>query len=638
MVLIQTLDFPIIPKITNSINVILDLLTAISEKSFIINSNSIPDTKVVLQLNTDIDNYSNIYQYTTTISNDVYIPVLSLFILQDYINILTIEDRSINECFAYLVVGDQYITPNLNTNFITANVVDKFKTDIEEHYVYQYITAIEYIGGNISQINSYLTLSTTLTQEDIKGPQLQNIFPAPYSTFNNTLTNVGFNIVDLESTTINQSSLYIYINDVILVSGGNITCPPASGTVSLTQQTDYRYIFLYTPLVGFSSDYAITISGKVEDNYYVSSGNLTNFNYWFKVWKTSDLGATIFALPDVQSPYLLDLDPYSGQNQVGPNISPVLTIKDDHTGVLLNSIILKMDGNVIFSGLENILPDYANVTYINSHNNLGVDLTINPIDSYDFNKEVNIEVYATDKYTLNPNILNTSYNFKTIDNTHLIVEDFLIEIDGNYIPCNLTISYPISYTGINYSIIYSNLTGSGIDINNSKIYINDQEISFVYTSISGNNSYRLNFMDIPDYTKDCNIEFKVVQLAPFLGETVDIIYKTKLLYGAEFCYNPDSNFTYNTELPIVMLASDYGYKETVSTNSYTVKTEYNPYSNLNAEIIAKPDNQSIIKSHITALSPYFSYGKTMNLTLIAEDYSGNKLEYSWQFTIESKNY
>jgi hypothetical protein len=478
-------------------------------------------------------------------------------------------------------------------------------------------------------------LNLNLDQFDADGPDLINLIPLSGSTFNNPNTNVSFDIFDSEGSAVVSGSLWLYANNLLLISGGVIVCPPTSGVVAYTRITNSLYHVEWNPSFAFNSlTNPVVISGVVQDNEIVP--NVSYFNYNFSVWYTSDLSAMITGIPDTTPPYLLNLNPLALQAQVPVTSNVEFEILDDHTGLEPNSVTIQLAGTTVVLSGTPINSSYAVTTINTISGGNGRLYSINPVNNFNFSDLIQLDVYATDRYTVAPNILDTSYYFYTQTNDHLVASGLQVNVEGNYLDFNISNSLPIVLTGTEFKITYNNVLNLGINTSGSSISCNGVTISGLnFVSVSGNNIYDVYFTLVPNFTTDCDLVFRVEQDTLVSGNIVFNEFLTEVLWGAQFCYDPDTKFAYESDIPVIAQATDMGFLSNLTSMSYKFSTVPHPGNSLYAQVIGIEDFGAVSGSYVSN-NPFFEYGKTMNLEFEVEDYAGNKLTYNWTFKIEEE--
>lgn len=515
---------------------------------------------------------------------------------------------------------------------IDINVIERYKKVIGHAYSLDYQP--DSISGSLEAI-------------DIFGPRISGLTPSSGSTYNNPLTTIEFNIYDREKTSINPASIDIRINDLLVIQSGIDVTPALSGNTGFVEVNDYTYNFYHQTSNPYNPDSVITVSGKAMDMY--TPANSSNFNYSFRVWKTNDLEGEIFGLADVESPYLINLSPSKYQSEVAVDTNLVIEITDDHTGVDFSSVIITLNDLILVSGENTLNQDIFNTTPLITQSGRGIRYLIDPVYNFEFKSLINISVYAKDKFTgtlydiwgnpyqATPNVLNDSYNFLTYDNTYLITSGLQIYTNNEWIDTVDLFSYEIAQSGVDFRIHYLNTEGTGIDLINSYITYNGIVVLGIsYTEITPNFDYLVNFHLTPDYSDDCDLIYHVVKSGSVSGVNIYKDYHNELLWGAEICYDPDTNFKYSEDIPIFIQISDKGEYPKVETKFYKVTTAPQPKNDLYANIQGIDAIYQALEASIASNNPYFEYGKTMNMDLSIKDFAGNELNYIWSFKIEDK--
>lgn len=536
--------------------------------------------------------------------------------------------------FLQTVVGDVYPHSNPIIDYVYINLTDPFREAINSSSFIVTEERITQVGSlNVTEVETLLG-SGILEQIDVFGPRLENILPVSGSTYNNPISNISFDLKDQEKTEIIAGSINFYINDIQVISGSIDVTPSWFGSTFLTYINEYYYQFLFIPTSQFDLGSSVVVSGSAEDNY-VSSGNVSNFLYNFGVWDYSSLGAMITGLPDVQSPFLQNLIPLPNEVEVDISNNIELEIVDIHTGVDQDTVILSLDDIVVYSGLTELNPLFASVTSSVTSSGKGRSYIIDPVLDLDMNRWFTVGVYAKDLYIPSPNVLDVSYNFRTLNNYHLLASGLEIYVDSSYQDLYIDESLPTTTTGTDFKVTYHNLNNLGINTSGSYISYNEVIISGAYfVSVSGNDIYDIYFSLVPDYTTNCILKFHVEQDTLISGATVWREFSTELLWGAEYCYDPIENFSYGKKVPITVQVFDSGDWNGETTLSYKFDTLPYPKHDLYAQIVGIDPPHADFIANLESNNPYFEYGKNMNLTIEAEDYAGNKLEYKWDFTIE----
>jgi hypothetical protein len=244
-----------------------------------------------------------------------------------------------------------------------------------------------------------------------------------------------------------------------------------------------------------------------------------------------------------------------------------------------------------------------------------------------------------------------------------------------------------------FFVDYINTSGTGVARPESKVIKNGQIIPSTFVPISGSDSYyRVYFQLNPDYEMLTLLNFYIqaegvelslgsqfdlnaqiigletgsnynlgAEIIPniFLLDLIASITSSKDLIDLNATYTPRTDFVFRNfsrELlwgyEVCVSGIKLPYESTVDVDFLTTNQSCAPkYSNyatnlytvpfpnydLNAEIVGEGFNYMTLSGYIESNNPFFEYGKTMNLVLEAQDFAGNKLEFSWSFTIEDED-
>lgn len=578
----------------------------------------------------DIEASSNTFLFASEFYEDTSFTNL-LAINKDFLS--TISLISLDEVEVTSVVN--LYAPENDTKEVNLFSFDKFSKAVFDLNLWSHS---KYHNSEVlffSQYPSVLGHEIDLVAEDGFGPRIDNEFPVSGTTYNNPIEPIYFELVDNEETNINPVTVQIYVNGTQVVLSGNPVITSGFGTTTFIPITTFKYSFEFTPFIPFSPDIPVTISGEAAD-ITAPSGNLSFFNYSYRVWKTSDLSATIIGLPDSDSPYLFNLNPADLLTEVPVTTDVYLEVIDDHTGVDPNSVQIYINGDLVLSGVEEFLPlDYP-VTVGSVAGGKGRSYNINPSTNFEFNFPVVVDVIAKDLYTPAPNELIDTYYFTTVSNDHLNADFLQVFVSGNYTDLDVQDSLPISFTGVDFKVKYFNYDDTGINTSGSYIKYNGNVLSGVSIfPVSGMTEYDVFFNIIPDYKTDCELVFHVEQTPLVSGHTVYREIPTTLLWGINYCYDPVNNLLYDKEISVISQAYDRGYKSAVGTSAYNFTTKSMPKKDLSASIVGIDVSSLDFNANYDSINPFYEYGKEMNLVLEISDYAGNKLVYPYKFTLET---
>jgi hypothetical protein len=451
------------------------------------------------------------------------------------------------------------------------------------------------------------------------------------STYNNPDTSVSFDLIDTGGSSVATSGVKVYVDDVLVVEAGVPVVPSGLGYATFSKISDSYYSFQYTPTSPFSPDRQIIISGTAYDSE--SPANVEYFSYYFKVWKTADLTASIVGLADAEAPYLTNLLPGDLAEDVVVTSDVSLDVVDDHTGVDLDTVAIFIEGDLVYSGTELLSDAYA-LTVSGVYNDRGYRFIFDPVTNFDYGQDVEVRVLASDSF-VPANSVDTAYYFTTVANAHLVASGLEVYEDGAYVDMFVGASYTTSSSTM-FHINYFNLSGTGIDLSESKVYLNGTELSSTITPVGGSTTeYDVYFEIDPDYTTDADLVFHVQQSGTVSGEAVYRDFTTELLWGYEFCYD-EERLLHDRNYIMVAKTADRGFYPTYTSLVKEFETGPMAGNSLRAEIRGiRPPSRDIGAIYFSN-STYFWYGRTMYIEVEANDFAGNILLYNWYFTIEDE--
>lgn len=604
--------------------------------TYLISNSGIVTTGSLFLSDNSLEDEVTMLQSNNALSDFVYMQTIQDYITELDLNVLTQQELTAM-LYMELVVGDlppSEIARKSYVNLVQEESHPRFLENLYLIDISRYHVGVGYLEQVIVPSSIYILSGT---QSDATGPKIVNEVPASGTTFNNPNASISFELRDLELTNINPVTVQLYINGIQVVNSGNALSPSGFGLTTFQQVSPTFYLFNFTPSGAFTLGSFVTVSGEARDSL-PPSGNLSIFNYSYKVWDQNILSAIITGLPDAQSPYLVHLEPDVLEAGVPIDSNIEIDIVDDHTGLDPNSVLITIEGDIIISGGLPIHPLY-NVTASSISGGKGMSYIIDPDDNFVFAQTVDVHVEAQDLFTLSPNILNYDYSFTTVDNNHLLASGLQVYVSGiGYVDMNVLDSFNSVDSGTDFKIKFYNFEDAGINTSGSYITCNGATVSgVIFVAVSGQTEYDVFFNLVPDYSTDADLIFHIQQLPLVSGNVVYKEFQAELLWGAEYCYNPDSNFSYDTQVPLVFMVSDLG--DTPKTD--ILVTDFNtvpfPKNDLYAEIIGIDVPTTTISASLVSNNPFFEYGKTMNVTIELEDFAGNKLIYPYKFKIQNKD-
>lgn len=536
--------------------------------------------------------------------------------------------------FAEAVVGDVPASVNPKTAVLNLFSVDNYPVILRNQEALSFSRFFLDQGHLLSISGGPTVHLLTLTGVDGTGPRIVNETPASGSSFNDPSTQVAFELKDLEITAINPSEVYLYINNVLVVSGGTALTTSGFGVTTFQNVSPSFYLFSFTPDPDFSLGSEVVISGTARD-VVPPSGNISSLYYSYTVWDAGTLMATIEGLPDTLSPYISFSEPTNLEADVSVTSNIQVDLVDDHTGLDFASVVMYLEDQLIVSGGVGVSPSLVTVSSTVISGGRGRSYTLNPVDNLSYSQVVNIEVLCQDLYTPAPNTFSGGISFTTVSNQHLAVSGLQVLGVSGYEDLFLQESLPATTTGTGFRTSFYNFLGTDISTTGSYISCNGQLVSGIsFIPVISGFEYEVYFNLTPDFTTDCDLVFHAQQVPLVSGNEVFREFSTELLWGAEYCYDPATNFSYDTEVPIVIQVGDLGDLPSLGSLVSKFKTAPQAKNDLYAWIVGENTPQAFLEANMASNNPFFEYGKVMNVEVEATDFAGNKMVYTYSFTIE----
>lgn len=522
---------------------------------------------------------------------------------------------------------------------VPTKVVENIDLFISEAYPYRQDKAVLVVRDrSISDFgytyrNTFNEVETEieLRQLDIRAPELIRVVPLSADILISPSTDIIFELKDPDDTPLLTSSINFYINDVLIVSGNLNVAPSGFGSTVITQIAPYHFSYQFIPTNNWSQGGVVSVSGVASDAY--TPPHSGSYSFSFRILDTDSLVATIIGTPDIEAPYLKDLDPMPGQTIVPVNTNILLTVFDDATGVNKDSVSIRVDNKYVING-GNTAPysDYADTT-ITPILDKGFQYTIDLVQNLKFNRAVTIEVSAVDKATP-PNEFLDLYTFFTQPNEHLTASGFSVLTHSGYVPVEADISFTTTLTGSHYRVYYYNISGTGLDLINSSVQINDTTVSSIILETISGYEYQVEFDLVPNYSTQGDLIFHVQQSGTVSGIALYSDIPNTLLWGYEYCYSPDPLFETDKKIEVLAKVKDRGYYPTEGSNFLSFTTVPKSSANLGAYVLGiNPPATSLSGSYMSN-NAYFERGKTMKMELEVKDLAGNTLVYPFEFKIE----
>lgn len=396
------------------------------------------------------------------------------------------------------------------------------------------------------------------------------------------------------------------------------------GLVSITGDSS-SYRFRYVPDFTWQANDTVTVTISGSDQAPLVEGNPffcgpPEFNHfggdlWFTVAEEGNLTASLTAIGDVAPPYFYNLTPASGtsnNNVFGPII---IEIADDLAGVELNSIVVSVHGTSVVS--EGV-PVSEETTIEGTPSKYTI--TYNKSTAFDYDSSVLVAAYAEDKVSPSPNILSTSYSINYIEDSTLIIENFLPAVGTS-----------VNLDKVDISVDMRD-DSHDINSNQSFLVVNNTIVSGTVTTIAS--GINITYHPPNDFAFDGPIVVKVHAengntAAPAVKEAV-----YNLFYGCRVQYYGEENFDYEQRVEVLVKARNNESLFKDLTTGYLFTSYTQPSSDFGASIEAI-NPLADLNASLTAQGPQHRYGEEVTISFYVKDLEGHELgPYIYIYTIE----
>jgi phage tail-like protein len=165
--------------------------------------------------------------------------------------------------------------------------------------------------------------------------------------------------------------------------------------------------------------------------------------------------------PDLVAPYLAARNPNNGDVNVPILQHPVFDLKDDDSGVALNTVLVYFEGNLAYRGdSDAFVAPYNGAASARTGDASSYHFVFEKVGGWDPFETVSVRVYALDSAPI-PNTLDTTYSWQTVDT----LAPFLVSLSPNNgdvdVPRNSNIVFDLldQFTGVNESTIWIKVNG-----------------------------------------------------------------------------------------------------------------------------------------------------------------------------------
>jgi hypothetical protein len=396
------------------------------------------------------------------------------------------------------------------------------------------------------------------------------------------------------------------------------------GLVSITGDSS-SYRFRYVPDFTWQTNDIVTVTISGSDQAPLVDGNPffcgpPEFNFfggdlWFTVAEEDDLNASLTAIGDIAPPYFYNLTPASGTSNNSVFDPVIIEIADDLTGIELNSVTVSVEGtSIVTDGVptsEEIVIEGSPSKYT---------ITYNKDSAFSYGSSVPVSVYVEDKVTPTPNILSTSYNIDYIEDSTVIIENFLPAVGTS-----------INLDKVDISV---DMRDDSHDINSSQSFlvVNNTIVSGTVTTLAS--GINITYHPPNDFAFDEPIVVKVHAVngnasAPAVKEAV-----YNLFYGCRIEYYGSENFDYEQQIEVLVRARNNESLFKDLTTGYFFTSYTQPSSDFGASIEAI-NPISDLGATLTAQGPQHRYGEEVTISFYVKDLEGRELgPYIYTYTIE----
>lgn len=459
-------------------------------------------------------------------------------------------------------------------------------------------------------------------------PFFDEEFPVRSGTFNDpTNLEVSFHIKDAGSD-VDQASINVFVDGLQVVTAGtgttSSTWPVVNKNVLGTNNIEYTL----TRSEAFPQQATVVVSGTFAD--LATPANGTTEIYQFTMLGSGTLGGTISGAADVTAPTIIPLEPVDLDTQISPNTTISWRLTDDSSGVDFSSVKFFLNGGLVLS--DDVASEGSFSRTANSSR--GFDYEYTPANPFEFGATVSGRIEASD-FISNSSALDYAFTI-TPDDTLEIINFFL----GAEESILLTSGTLASVEVVDFT--YGAASGT------TTLTVNGEVPTGLATTFSGSGPDRIIFTwplePSVDFREDLLVTvhaennfpglFPVIREQDFLLRPgYDVLWPNKDPSGvsiAEQVFPYLTNIFVNTEVK--------NFAKNFNTGSAFLRffTEEQAKKDLGATIESNIKVANL-PAALTALNPYFEYGKTMTLEVEVSDLEGNTLSFVHTFTIENKS-
>ena len=487
------------------------------------------------------------------------------------------------------------------------------------------------MAGNLVQTDYYSTISNS---DDVcVGDSVPPYITLYEPTASGIKVRPRDQIVDFSLTDavggVDLSSVYVSVDSTtngsypLVVAGVDQT----SGDVSIVGDvSSYRFTYIVPFLWDYNDTVTITISGsdlvsQVDGNpFFCGVPGVNHFvgDIPFQVLNQADFGAELTAVGDESPPYISYAFPASGTTNNSVFTPVVVGISDSLTGVDLSSLYVYVDGEVV---IQEGVPASEETTLWGSPS--GYTITHTPTTAFSYGSTSTVAVIAQDRVEVGaPNEFSTSYEFSFIEDSTLVIDNFVPALGTSWNLEGLDIEVDI------YDNTYGTETDQCFFVINGTIVSGTQTLlaSGINLSYHPPNGFAFNEpIRVTAHGTNNNLS------APAVKEVFYTLY-----YGQRILYFNQEPYEHDDRVEVFIRARNLELLHKDFSTGYFFTAYTQPQEDLGASIYAI-NPIADLPATLTVLAPEHRYGQAVTVEFSVEDFDGHLLgPYTFVYTIENR--
>ena len=474
--------------------------------------------------------------------------------------------------------------------------------------------------------------SDNVNQVDLSPPFFAQLDPASGTRNVSETTNLEFHIQDISSA-LDPGTINVFVDGLQIVTASTTITgtafPVAFKTINAPNDIEY----LFQPAPGtLAPGSTVTVTGTFADLAAVS--NLGVGSYEFTIVGSGSLEATISGAPDLTPPVITPTEPVDAATEVSANSDILFSLTDDASGVDPSTVKLLLNGA---TKIQNDTATDGTFSRVSNTSN-GFDYTYNPTGQFTFGETVTGTIQATD---LDGNSSSLTYDFRVTSSDSLEIENFFLGLDQSVLVTTGTIA-SVCVTDLIFGVASGTTT---MTVNGS--VPSGLVTTFSGTAVSGTEPAKMIF-EVPlepliDFRDDLVFlvhaendfpgSFPVIKEQQFtLRPGYDVKWPNKTIESGG---GPETVFPYITNIQVLADVKNFAKNFGEASAFFRLVTESQHKADLGASITSNILTADL-SAVVTSINPFFEYGKTMILEIVADDLEGNQFRLTHTFVIESK--